>query len=361
MPNTPPFVVVGLSGGVDSSVAALLLQQQGYRVEGLFMKNWEEDDADGECPAARDARDAQAVADKLGIPLHHVNFAKDYWDNVFEYFLNEYQAGRTPNPDILCNKYIKFKAFLDHAKNLGADYIATGHYARIEQRDDEFHLLKGVDNNKDQTYFLYTLNQSQLANSLFPVGEYEKPRIRDIARDAGFITHDKKDSTGICFIGEKRFKDFLSQYLLTKPGNIETPEGKVIGRHDGLMYHTLGQRKGLNIGGLREADDLPWYVAQKDVPRNVLIAVQGEDHPLLLSDTLHAAQCHWVADKPPTLPLQCKAKVRYRQVEQACTLSNGSTEGTVTVQFETPQRAVTPGQSVVFYLDDDCLGGAVIL
>ena len=356
---TSPFVIVGMSGGVDSSVAAYLLLQQGYRVEGLFMKNWEDDDTQGECAAEQDGKDAQAVCDKLGIPLHHINFAKEYWDKVFEYFLDEYQAGRTPNPDILCNKHIKFKAFLDQAMSLGADSIATGHYARIATHEGQHQLLKGIDDNKDQSYFLYTLNQQQLAKSLMPIGEYEKPAIREIAKQQGFITHDKKDSTGICFIGEKRFNDFLHQYLLTKPGNIETEEGKVIGTHHGLMYHTLGQRKGLNIGGRKDSDGSPWYVAKKDVARNVVIAVQSDTHPLLYGSTLRATQLDWGIGHAPSLPLNCKAKIRYRQTEQACLVTSVDND-TVQVDFAEPQRAITPGQSVVFYDGDVCLGGGVI-
>lgn len=353
-------VIVGLSGGVDSSVAALLLQQQGYQVEGLFMKNWEGDDTDDYCPAREDMMDASAVADKLGIPLHIQNFSKEYWNRVFEYFLEEYAAGRTPNPDILCNKEVKFKAFLEHAISLGADYIATGHYARIK-RDEEgqCHLLKGMDDNKDQSYFLYTLQQHQLQKSLFPVGELEKPEVRRIAEEAGFVTHDKKDSTGICFIGERKFKDFLQRFLPAQPGDIVDDEGNIIGKHDGLMYHTLGQRKGLGIGGGHGKGNDPWYAADKDLKSNVLVAVQGKDHPLLQHPLLTANTLDWVSGESPKLNTLIKAKIRYRQAEQPCRIIENE-NGTVVVEFVDPQTAVAPGQSVVFYDEDDCLGGGII-
>ncbi|MEW9796681.1 tRNA 2-thiouridine(34) synthase MnmA [Alteromonas lipolytica] len=353
-------VIVGMSGGVDSSVSAYLLLQQGYQVEGLFMKNWEEDDNDEYCAAAEDLADAQAVADKLGIHLHTINFAAEYWDNVFEYFLEEYKAGRTPNPDIMCNKEIKFKAFLEFAaEDLGADYIATGHYVRRRYKDGHWQLLRGLDNNKDQSYFLYTLNEDQVAKTLFPVGELEKPRVREIALEQGLVTHDKKDSTGICFIGERKFKDFLSQYLPAQPGDIETAEGELIGRHDGLMYHTLGQRKGLHIGGLKDHGDDPWYVVDKDVARNVLIVGQGADHPRLYSDGLIAKQLHWVDRTPLTAPVRAAVKTRYRQADIPCTITPLDDDN-VRVEFDSPQKAVTPGQSAVFYMDEVCLGGGII-
>ncbi|HEX4911696.1 MAG TPA: tRNA 2-thiouridine(34) synthase MnmA [Permianibacter sp.] len=357
--STAPRVIVGLSGGVDSSVSAWLLKQQGYRVEGLFMKNWEEDDTDEFCSAAQDRADAQAVAEKIGIPFHTVNFAAEYWDNVFEHFLTEYKAGRTPNPDILCNKEIKFKAFLDFAKHLGADYIATGHYARRADVNGQAQLLRGVDGNKDQSYFLYTLQQAQLKHALFPVGELEKPEVRRIAAEQGFVTAEKKDSTGICFIGERRFSEFLSRYLPAQPGNIETVEGKIIGRHSGLMYHTLGQRKGLGIGGLKGADESPWFVVAKDLDRNVLVVTQGHDDSYLMSTALHAGQLHWVAGAPPAARFDCTAKVRYRQHDFPCTVSVRA-DGTVDVSFPEPQRAVTPGQSLVLYTGEVCLGGGII-
>jgi tRNA-specific 2-thiouridylase len=352
-------IIVGLSGGVDSSVAAHLLQNGSNRVRGLFMKNWEEDDTAEYCTAAEDLNDAQAVADRLGLELLTMNFASEYWDRVFEHFLSEYRAGRTPNPDILCNKEIKFRAFLDHALALGADKIATGHYARIGEIDGEYQLLRGVDSNKDQSYFLYTLNQHQLSHSLFPVGELEKPRVREIAHQLGLVTHDKKDSTGICFIGERRFKDFLARYLPAQPGEIQTPEGEVIGQHSGLMYHTLGQRQGLGIGGLKNHSEEPWFVAQKDLENNVLLAVQGHDHPLLFSNTLTASQLHWVSGRAPEEGSHLGAKVRYRQSDQACRITHIDHKS-ASVQFDQPQRAVTPGQSIVFYDGDRCLGGATI-
>ena len=348
-----------MSGGVDSSVSALLLQQQGYQVEGLFMKNWEEDDGTEYCTAMDDLADAQAVCDKLGIKLHKANFAAEYWDNVFEYFLNEYRNGRTPNPDILCNKEIKFKAFLDYAVTLGADYIAMGHYCRHIEKDGRHYLVKGVDNNKDQTYFLHAVGEEQIARTLFPVGELEKPEVRRIAEEHGLVTADKKDSTGICFIGERRFRDFLKQYLPAQPGKIETTEDEVIGKHSGLMYHTIGQRQGLGIGGLKNAGEQPWYVVEKDLERNVLIVGQGNQHPLLFSKALTASSIFWVAGEAPKMPVKLTAKVRYRQSDQECLLELDE-QGRYRVTFGQPQRAVTPGQSVVFYDGDICLGGGVI-
>ncbi|MGF1696128.1 tRNA 2-thiouridine(34) synthase MnmA [Vibrio kyushuensis] len=362
--NSEKKVIVGMSGGVDSSVSAYLLQQQGYQVEGLFMKNWEEDDNEEYCTAAEDLADAQAVCDKLGIHLHTINFAAEYWDNVFEYFLAEYKAGRTPNPDILCNKEIKFKAFLDFADDvLDADFIAMGHYVdrTFPDGDAKPKMLRGLDSNKDQSYFLYTLSHEQVARSLFPVGNLEKPEVRRIAEEQGLITAKKKDSTGICFIGERKFTDFLSRYLPAQPGKIETPEGVVIGEHQGLMYHTLGQRKGLHIGGQKGGggNEEPWYVAEKDLKRNVLIAVQGGDHPLLKSQGLMASQLHWVDRTPITEPLSCTVKTRYRQTDIPCTIIPIDDEN-IKVIFDQPQVAVTPGQSAVFYLDNVCLGGGII-
>ena len=358
--NATKKVICGMSGGVDSSVSAFILQQQGYQVEGLFMKNWEEDDDTDYCTAAADLADAQAVCDKLGIKLHKINFAAEYWDNVFEHFLNEYKAGRTPNPDILCNKEIKFKAFLEYAaEDLGANYIATGHYVRRRGADDNAQLLRGLDANKDQSYFLYTLSKKQVGQSLFPVGGIEKPIVRAIAEDLGLITAKKKDSTGICFIGERKFKDFLARYLPAQPGNIRTVEGDIIGRHDGLMYHTLGQRKGLGIGGVKGASEEAWYVVEKDLVNNELIVAQGHDHSALLSTGLIAQQLHWVDRQPIREPLRCTVKTRYRQTDVPCTIEPIDDES-IKVIFDEPQIAVTPGQSAVFYLDEVCLGGGII-
>jgi tRNA-specific 2-thiouridylase len=353
-------VIVGMSGGVDSSVSAYLLQQQGYQVEGLFMKNWEEDDNSEYCAAADDLKDAQAVADKLGMKLHTINFAAEYWDNVFEYFLEEYKSGRTPNPDIMCNKEIKFKAFLEFAaEELGADYIATGHYVQRSNESGQWQMLRGLDGNKDQSYFLYTLSHEHIGQTLFPIGHIEKPEVRRIALEQGLVTHDKKDSTGICFIGERKFKDFLGQYLPAQPGDIETAEGQIIGRHDGLMYHTLGQRKGLLIGGLKDFSEDPWYVVDKDVTRNVLIVGQGANHPRLYSKGLIANQLHWVDRIGPQETLRCVVKTRYRQADIDCHITVLA-DGSLQVLFDQPQKAVTPGQSAVFYLDKVCLGGGII-
>ncbi|WP_109428186.1 tRNA 2-thiouridine(34) synthase MnmA [Aggregatibacter kilianii] len=358
--NATKKVICGMSGGVDSSVSAFILQQQGYQVEGLFMKNWEEDDDTDYCTAAADLADAQAVCDKLGIKLHKINFAAEYWDNVFEHFLNEYKAGRTPNPDILCNKEIKFKAFLEYAaEDLGANYIATGHYVRRRGADDNAQLLRGLDANKDQSYFLYTLSSKQVGQSLFPVGDIEKPIVRAIAEDLGLVTAKKKDSTGICFIGERKFKDFLARYLPAQPGNIRTVEGDIIGRHDGLMYHTLGQRKGLGIGGVKGASEDAWYVVEKDLVNNELIVAQGHDHSALLSTGLIAQQLHWVDRQPIREPLRCTVKTRYRQTDVPCLIESIDDES-IKVIFDEPQIAVTPGQSAVFYLNEVCLGGGII-
>ena len=358
-PHAMPSIMIGMSGGVDSSVAAYLLQRQGYAVQALFMKNWDEDDDAEFCSATQDLADAQAVCDRLGLKLHTRNFAGEYWDQVFSFCLEEFRAGRTPNPDVLCNREIKFKVFLEHALALGAASMATGHYARVVPRDGRMRLLKALDLDKDQSYFLYALRQEQLARALFPLGELTKPAVRALAAQQGFGTHDKKDSTGICFIGERKFKEFLSRYLPAQPGDIVTPEGKIIGRHDGLMYHTLGQRKGLNIGGRRDATEQPWYVAAKNVQQNTLVVVQGDQHPLLFSPTLSAQQLNWISGEPPGFPLRCMAKTRYRQADQACSIEFVNTD-TCEVRFDVPQRAVTPGQSVVFYSGDECLGGGII-
>ena len=352
-------VIVGMSGGVDSSVTALVLLEQGYEVSGLFMKNWDEDDGTEFCTAKQDLSDAQAVCDSLGIPLSTVNFAAEYWDHVFEVFLSEYSAGRTPNPDILCNKEIKFKAFLDYAQDLGGDLIATGHYSRVNQLGGRYRLLKGLDGNKDQSYFIYTLGQPQLSRTLFPIGGMEKHKVREIAAKAGFDNARKRDSTGICFIGERRFKEFLQRYLPARPGEIQTTEGKIVGSHEGLMYYTLGQRRGFGIGGVKGADQEAWYVLQKDLQRNVLIVGQGHDHPLLFTEALEAGTLDWCDNLPLVKPLRCTAKTRYRQPDQFCRVEPLDNDR-CRVVFDEPQRAVTPGQSVVFYRGEECLGGGVI-
>jgi tRNA-specific 2-thiouridylase len=352
-------IVVGLSGGVDSAVAALLLKQQGYHVLGLFMKNWEDDDNDEYCSTRQDLIDVTAVADVIGIDLEVVNFAAEYKDRVFSEFLREYSAGRTPNPDVLCNAEIKFKAFLDHALSLGASRIATGHYARLEHSGPTVRLLKAMDPNKDQSYFLHRLTQAQLARVLFPLGELHKPEVRALARAAGLPNHAKKDSTGICFIGERPFREFLARYLPRQPGSIETPAGQVVGQHDGLMYHTVGQRKGLGIGGRRDSTGAAWYVAGKDLVRNRLIVVQGHDHPALLRQQLHCADLSWIAGSAPDPEPAYRAKTRYRQRDADCHLAALDGAG-FTLQFPAPQWAITPGQSAVLYRGDECVGGGII-
>jgi len=351
-------VIVGLSGGVDSSVAAMALQQQGWDVTGLFMKNWEEDDDEAYCAAREDLADAQAVAERLGIELRTVNFATEYWDRVFAHFLEEYRAGRTPNPDVLCNREIKFRAFLDYALALGADHIATGHYADTGRDGPHYTLERARDEAKDQTYFLYMLGQRALRYSLFPLAALTKPEVRDLAGRAGLQTAKKKDSTGICFIGERRFSDFLSRYLPAQPGEIFSDSGQRLGSHQGLMHYTLGQRQGLGIGGQAGAEDAPWFVVAKDLATNALIVAQGHDHPLLFRDSLVADSLHWVAGDPPRSGTRLSARCRHRQPLQACTI--GIDDGHLHVHFESPQRALTAGQSVVLYDGRRCLGGGTI-
>ena len=353
-------VFVGLSGGVDSAVAAALLVEQGHAVEAVFMKNWEEDDTADYCSAAADLADARAVANQLGIRLRSVNFATEYWDRVFRHFLAEYRAGRTPNPDVLCNREIKFRAFLDYALAQGAEAIATGHYARRVDRPDGVHLQQAADPDKDQTYFLHALDQSQLRLGLFPVGALTKPQVREVARARGLPNHARRDSTGICFIGERRFRDFLQRYLPACPGDIRTPDGTPIGCHDGLMYYTLGQRHGIGVGGIRGASDAPWFVVGKDLPHNTLLVAQGHDHALLYSQVLLATPLTWVLGAAPVADFRCAARCRHRQPLQPCTVTLTADARSARVRFDQPQRAVTPGQSVVFYRDGDCLGGGVI-
>nr|WP_129648355.1 tRNA 2-thiouridine(34) synthase MnmA [Peristeroidobacter agariperforans] len=357
---TAPLVIVGMSGGVDSSVAAWLLLQQGYEVQGLFMSNWDEDE-DGYCTAAEDYQDARHVCEQLQIPLHKVSFAGEYRERVFSYFLEEYRHGRTPNPDVLCNREIKFGVCYDYARRLGAEWVATGHYARVEHAPSQSRarLLRGLDPNKDQSYFLHAMPGDALAHTLFPIGDLQKSEVRRLAREQTLPVFDKKDSTGICFIGERPFAQFLETYLPAQPGHIETIEGSRVGEHRGLMYYTLGQRQGLGIGGRNDANEAPWYVADKDLARNVLIVVQGHDHPAMQRTEAWASQLAWVAGSPPAQRFDCTAKVRYRQPDQPCSVEVLA-DGGVHVRFHQPQRAVTPGQYVVFYAGDVCLGGGVV-
>jgi len=349
-------IVVGMSGGVDSSVAALLLKEQGYDVVGVFMKNWEEQDDSGVCTAETDWRDVREVCDLIGIPYYSVNFAKEYWDRVFSYFLKEYRAGRTPNPDVLCNREIKFRAFLDFAMELGAEKIATGHFVRS---DESGHLLRGIDPNKDQSYFLYMVHEAQLKKSLFPVGGLTKAQVREIAEARHLPVSRKKDSTGVCFIGERNFKKFLSEFLPAQPGDMVSVDGETVGRHDGLMYYTLGQRRGLGIGG--RGDGRSWFVIGKDLKNNRLIVAQGEDHPLLYSTKCLAEDVTWVGEAPakPGETFRCTAKYRYRQPDQPVEVLRES-EGRLLIRSLVPQRAVTPGQSAVLYDGERCLGGGIV-
>jgi len=348
-----------MSGGVDSSVVALLLKRQGFDVVGLFMKNWEDDDDDKYCSTREDLIDCASVAEVIGVDLEVVNFSAEYKERVFSAFLAEYSAGRTPNPDVLCNAEIKFKAFLDHALALGARRIATGHYARVRESVGRFELLKAVDLSKDQSYFLHRLNQAQLARVVFPVGELKKTEVRAIAKEAGLHNFAKRDSTGICFIGERPFREFLGRYLPKQPGAMRTPEGRVVGEHIGLSFYTIGQRRGVGIGGLKGSEGEPWYVAGKNLDRNELIVVQGSDHPLLLRERLCAQDLAWVSGAPPDPQLHYGGKTRYRQADAACRVAQrGDSE--LEVEFDAPQWAVTPGQSVVLYQNEVCLGGGVI-
>ncbi|WP_338555320.1 tRNA 2-thiouridine(34) synthase MnmA [Paenibacillus sp. KS-LC4] len=352
-------VVVGMSGGVDSSVTALLLKQEGYDVVGIFMKNWDDTDEFGHCTAEEDAEDVRRVCDQIGIPYYTVNFEKQYFDKVFTYFLDEYKRGRTPNPDVMCNREIKFGDFLKKANELGADYLATGHYARVERTPDgETKLLRGVDSNKDQTYFLSALNQKQLAKAMFPIGHLPKPEVRRLAEEAGLYTAKKKDSTGVCFIGERNFKEFLSGYLPAQKGDmVDIRSGEVKGKHDGLMYYTLGQRQGLGIGGSGNGE--PWFVTDKDLARNILYVVQGEQHPSMYSTGLIASGMNWIAPEQPEGSFHCTAKFRYRQADQGVTVTPRA-DGTAHIAFDQPQKAITPGQAVVLYDGDVCLAGGTI-
>lgn len=348
-------VIVGMSGGVDSSVSALLLKEQGYRVIALFMKNWEEEDENGVCPSSYDYDDVRRVCEQIDIPYYAVNFVEEYRTQVFTQFVEDFKKGLTPNPDVLCNREIKFKVFLNKAMELGGDYLATGHYCQNQVINHEHYLVKGLDPQKDQTYFLYTLDRSILQKVLFPVGGLEKSEVRRIAREHQLATSEKKDSTGICFIGERHFRTFLSQYVAMQPGNFETLAGKIVGKHQGAAYYTLGQRKGLGIGGAGEA----WFVVAKDMERSIVFVEQGADHPALYCDELIATQLTWVAGDPPTLPYACQSKIRYRQQDQPCILQKIE-NGQAWVTFPEPQRAVTPGQSIVFYDGPICLGGGII-
>lgn len=357
--NGASRVIVGLSGGVDSAVSAWLLREQGYRVEGLFMKNWEDDDTSGHCNAEADFADARQVADALDIPLHRANFAATYREEVFDHCLREFRAGRTPNPDILCNQRIKFRAFVDHAERLGADWVATGHYAGVDGPPGARRLLRATDRNKDQTYFLYTLGQTALARTLFPLSDHTKPEVRALADAAGFGNHDKPDSTGICFIGERDFRAFLSRYIHTSPGAVVSVDGTRVGEHMGLAFYTIGQRRGLNLGGRADRPGLPWYVVDKDLEGNRLLVAQGHDHPALMNDGLTATDWQWVDGQGPKGRIRCTARFRHRQTDQPATL-HPLEGGRWQLDFDAPQRAVAPGQSVVLYDDEVCLGGGII-
>ena len=352
-------VVIAMSGGVDSSVAALFVKRSGLKCSALFMKNWNEPTDDGRCNWEDDVTDALAVCERLDIPINTVDLAQTYWDTVFEDFLDQYRKGRTPNPDVLCNREIKFKAFLECAKAIGGNAIATGHYVASDVQQGCRRLLKGADATKDQSYFLYTLGQAQLAASIFPLGTAQKADVRRLARDTGLGTHEKKDSTGICFIGEQRFREFLSRFVPAVPGPIVNLDGDVVGEHHGAVYYTLGQRQGLGIGGVKGADEMPWFVSAKHLESNELVVVQGHEHPALMSSALAASELSWVAGSEPATPFRCKAKTRYRQPDQECIIES-VVQGVAEISFAQPQRAVTPGQSVVFYDGGTCLGGGII-
>ena len=369
MPRTSPDsrpgdgapTMVALSGGVDSAVALMRLVEAGVPVQAMFMKNWEEDDRAGYCAAEEDLADAQRVCDRLGVPLHAVNCSDAYWDNVFVRFIRDIERGMTPNPDVMCNREVKFNAFVEHAHRLGAERVATGHYARIERTADGVRLLKGVDPGKDQSYFLHALDQSQLARAVFPLGELRKPAVRAMARRAGLAPHDKRDSTGICFVGERRFAPFLARFVDAAPGPIETADGTRVGEHAGLAFFTIGQRRGLGIGGRHGGAQAPWYVAAKVRARNALIVVQGHDHPALLSCRLRVRDMHWIAGAPAPMPLRCGARIRYRQADQTCTVRpGGDGDDTFDLHFDRAQWAAAPGQYAVLYDGEECLGGGVI-
>lgn len=358
MPKAPtkPSVFVGISGGVDSAVSAHWLIEEGYDVHGVFMQNWDADDP--HCTAQDDLSMAKRVCDQLHIPLEVVNFSQDYWDRVFQIFLDEYTQGRTPNPDVLCNKEIKFKAFLDHAMAHGCHHIATGHYASVKEQDGQHQLHAGVDPDKDQSYFLCLLNQTQLSHAIMPLGSYHKQAIREKAKALGLQNWDRKDSTGICFIGERKFKDFLENFVLCRPGTIVSDEGKTLGEHQGLMFYTIGQRQGLHIGGTKEGKELPWFVIKKDMPSNTLVVGQGHEHPALLSRHLSAKDMHWINDAPTQYPFHCQARIRHRQPLQQCVIESDG--ATIHVEFEEPQRAIASGQMIALYHGSHCLGGGVI-
>ena len=350
-------VILGMSGGVDSSVSALLLKEAGYEVIGLFMKNWDEKDEYGECTATADSEDARRVAEQLDIPYYTINFEKQYWDRVFTYFLDEYKKGRTPNPDVMCNQEIKFNAFLDYALSLDADYIAMGHYAQLEEKDGNYHLIRGKDQNKDQSYFLSRINQKALSKTLFPIGHLDKKQVRELAEKHNLYTAEKKDSTGICFIGERDFDEFLDKYLLAKEGDMIDVNGNKVGRHSGLIHYTLGQRKGIGIGGVGTGE--PWFVAGKNLKENILYVAQGENNPSLYSTSLIGESPSWILEKAPNMPLKCTAKFRYRQKDIPVTV-NMLDNGELHIQFDNPTKAVTPGQVAVLYQEEICLGGCII-